>query len=161
MCFVLNDYSDDPDSSAFMVGQNVPLPTELARQTPLTPIGSSASAVVDTQQGGIFDAHAMDDTDEPWLSVTEHQTGWNKDFKSGTYRGMLYGIVLRDYPQQVESLAKTTSVQANVREFLFWAQRHCRIPRYSAKQVSRHLLVRVQVGANFFHTKVRVRVSSE
>ena len=54
MCFVLNDYSDDPDTSAFMVGQNVPLPKESARQTPLT---SDASTAVDTEKCGIFDAH--------------------------------------------------------------------------------------------------------
>ena len=28
VCFVLNEYSDDPDTSAFVVGQNVLLPTE-------------------------------------------------------------------------------------------------------------------------------------
>ena len=43
-------------------------------------------------------------------------------FQSGTYRGMLYGIVLRDYPKQVISLAKAKSVPANVRESLSWAQ---------------------------------------
>ena len=37
MSFVLNDDSDDPDTSAYIVGQNVPLPTESARQTLLTP----------------------------------------------------------------------------------------------------------------------------
>ena len=63
------------------------------------------AAAVDTKKGGIFDDHAMDDNDEPWLSETDHRTGWNKDFKSGTYRGMLYGIVLRDYPKQVVSQA--------------------------------------------------------
>ena len=62
MCFVVNDYSDDPDTSAFMVGQNVPLPKESARQTPLT---SDASTAVDTEKCRIFDVHAMDDNDEP------------------------------------------------------------------------------------------------
>ena len=57
----------------------------------------------------------------------DHRTGWNKEFKSGTYRGMLYGIVLRDYPKQVISLAKAKSVSANMREFVSWAQRHYRI----------------------------------
>ena len=65
MCFVLNDYSDDPDTSACMVGQNVPLPTEPAKQTPLTPIASAASAAVDTKKGGIFHVHAMHDNNEP------------------------------------------------------------------------------------------------
>ena len=103
MCFVLNDYSDDPDTSAYMVGQNVLLPSESVKQTPLTP---TASAAVDVKKGGTFEDHAMDDNDEPWLSETDQRTGWNKEFKSGTYRGMLYGIVLRDYPKQVETLAK-------------------------------------------------------
>ena len=40
---------------------------------------------------------------------------------------MLYGIVLRDYPKQVVSPAKATSVPTNMREFLSWAQRHYRI----------------------------------
>ena len=31
VCFVLNDYSDDPDTSAYVVGQDVPLPTESAK----------------------------------------------------------------------------------------------------------------------------------
>ena len=84
MCFVLNDYSDDPDTSAYLVGQYVPLPTDSARQTLLTPIASAASAAFDTKNGGIFDAHAMDDDDEPWLSETDHKAGWNKEFKSGT-----------------------------------------------------------------------------
>ena len=71
--------------------KNVPLPTEPAKQTPLT---LTASAAVDIKKGCIFDDHAMDDNDEPWLSETDHRTGRNKDFKSGTYRGMLYGFVL-------------------------------------------------------------------
>ena len=29
--FVLNDNSDDPDTSVYMVGQNVPLPTEAVK----------------------------------------------------------------------------------------------------------------------------------
>ena len=37
---------------------------------------------------------------------------------------MLYGIVVRDYPKEVVSLAKAKSVPANMREFLSWAQRH-------------------------------------
>ena len=40
----------------------------------------------------------MDDNDEPWLSETDHRTDWNNEFKSGTRREMLYGIVLRDNP---------------------------------------------------------------
>ena len=33
MRFVVNDYSADTDTSANMVGQNVPRPTESAKQT--------------------------------------------------------------------------------------------------------------------------------
>ena len=89
--FVLNNYSDDPDTSACMVGQNVPLPTEPTEQTLVIPM---ASAAVDIKKTGMFDVHPLDDIDEPWASEADHRTGWNKEFKSGTYRGMLYGIVL-------------------------------------------------------------------
>ena len=118
MRFVLNDYRVDPDTSANMVGQNVPRPTESAKQTLWTSIASAASAAVDTKKRGIFDVHAMDDNDEPWLSETDHRSGWNKEFKSGTYRGMLYDFFLRDYPKQVVSLAKAKRVPASMREFL-------------------------------------------
>ena len=47
-CFVLNEYSDDPDTSAYLVGQNVPLPTEAPEQTPLTPTASAAIDVKNT-----------------------------------------------------------------------------------------------------------------
>ena len=43
----LSDCSDDHDTSAYMVGQNVPLPTESAG---LTPTASAASAAVDTEK---------------------------------------------------------------------------------------------------------------
>ena len=117
MCFVLNDYSDDPDTST-NIGQNVPLPTESAGQALLTPITPAVSTAVDTRTGGIFDVHAMDDNDEPWLSETDHKSDWNTQFESGTYRGMLYGVVLRAYPKQVVSLIKAKSVPANMRECL-------------------------------------------
>ena len=60
-------------------------------------------------------------------SETDYRTGWNTEFKSGTYRGMLYGLLLRDDPKQVVSLANAKSVPVNMREFLSWAQRHYRI----------------------------------
>ena len=98
---VLNDYSDDPDTSAYMVGQHVSLPKESAGQRLLAPIDSAASAADDAKKGGVFDVHAMDDHDEPWLSLSDHNSSWNKEFKSGTYRSMLSGIFLQDYPKQV------------------------------------------------------------
>ena len=124
VCFVLNDYSDDPEASAHMVGQNVLLLVESVKHTPLTP---TVSAAVDIKKAGISDGHAVDDNDEHWLSETFLRTGRNKHFKSGTYRGMLCEIVPRDYPKQVVSLVKVKSVPANAREFLSWAQRHWRI----------------------------------
>ena len=69
----------------------------------------------------------MDDNDEIWATETDNRTGWNKTFKSGTYRGMRYGVVWRDYPKQVVSLTKANNVVTNMREVLSWAQRHCRI----------------------------------
>ena len=124
VCFVLNECSDDPDTSAYMVGQNVPLPTEPTEQIPLTP---TASAAVDIKNTPTFDVRVMDDNDEPWSTEADHRRDWNKTFKSGTYRGMLYRIVLRGYPKQVVSLAKAKSVPTNMREFLSWAHRRYRI----------------------------------
>ena len=70
----------------------------------------------------------------PWRTATnhgrqraDHRTGWNKTFKNGTCRGMLHGIVLRDYPKQIVSLAKAKNVPSNMREFVSWARRHYRI----------------------------------
>ena len=113
VCFVLNKNSDDPDTSTYMVGQNVPLPTETTEQIPLTP---TATAAVDTKNTATFNDRAMDDNDEPCATEADHRAGWNKTFKIGTYRGMLYGIVLRDYLKQVVPLtrAKRASPQTCV-----------------------------------------------
>ena len=117
VCFVLNQYSGDPDTSADMVGRNVPLPTEPTEQIPLTP---TASAAVNIKNTATFDVRVMDDNDEPWATEADHRTGWNKTFKIGTYLGMLCGIVLRDFPKQVVSLIKAKSVSTTMREFLSW-----------------------------------------
>ena len=106
VCFVLNEYSYDPHISAYMVGQNVPLPPEATEHIPLTP---TASAAVDTKNMANFNDRVMNDNDEPWATEADHRTSWNKTFKSGTYRGMLYEIVLRDYPKQVVTLTKAKS----------------------------------------------------
>ena len=100
--------------------QNVHLPTRATEQIPLTP-------TVDMKNTATFNVRTMDDNDEPWETEADHRTGWNKEFKSGTYRGMLYGIVLGNHPKQVVSLAKANSVSTNMRGFLSWAQRHYRI----------------------------------
>ena len=60
LCFVLNDCSDDPGTSAFMVGLIVPLPKEPAKQTSLSP---TASAAVDIKNTATFNDHAMDDNE--------------------------------------------------------------------------------------------------
>ena len=57
VCFVLNEYSDDPDTSAFLVGQHVPSLTEPTDQIPLTP---TAAAAVDVNNTATFDVPAMD-----------------------------------------------------------------------------------------------------
>ena len=90
-----------------MVGQNVPLPTEATEHVPFTP---TASATVDMKNTANFNDLVMNDNDEPWATEADHRTGWKKTLKSGTYRGMMYGIVLRDYPKQVVSLAKAKCV---------------------------------------------------
>ena len=107
-----------------MVGQHVPHPGEATEQVSLTP---TASAAIDTKDTATFNARVVDDNDEIWAIEADHRTRWNKTFKSGTYRGMLYGVILRDYPKQVVSLTKAKSVPANMREFLSWTQRHYRI----------------------------------
>ena len=110
-CFVFfYEYSDDPDTSAHVVCLNMPLPTKMTEQ-----VFDSFRRTTDT---ATFNARAMDDNDEPWATEADHRTGWSEEFKSGTHRGMLYGIVLRDYPKQVVSLATAKSVPANMREFL-------------------------------------------
>ena len=122
-CFVLSEYSDDLDIFANMVGQPVPLPGEETEQVPLTP---TASAAVDIKNTATFNDRAMYDNDEPSTTEANDRTGRNKTFKSGTYRGMLYGAILLDFWKQVVSLAKAKSIPTNMREFFSWAQRHYR-----------------------------------
>ena len=110
-----------------MACQNVPLPTESTGQAFLTPIVSTASTAVDISTGSIFEVHTVDNDDEQWLSETNCKSGWNTRFKSGTHRGMLYGVVLRDYPKYVVSLISAGGVPANMREFLSWTHEHYRI----------------------------------
>ena len=74
-CFVLYQYSDDPDTSAYMVGQHVPLPGDATEQVPLTP---TASAAVDTKDTATFNARVMDDNEEKWTIEADHMKGWNK-----------------------------------------------------------------------------------
>ena len=81
----------------------------------------------------------MDDRGRP-------QDRLEQTLKSGTYRGMLYGIVLRDSPQQVVSLAKAKSVPTNMREVLYWAQRRYRID-VTASTVERKTGGPVSAGA--------------
>ena len=159
VCFVLNEDSDDLDTSAYMVGENVPLPMEATEQVPLTP---TASAAVGLKNTATFNDRAMDDSDEPWTTEADHRTGWNQTFKSGTNRGILYGIVLRDFPKQVVSLTKAKSLSTNMREFLSWTQRHYRND-VTASTVERKTggLASTGVcptGCKEFLTKVRTRL---
>ena len=88
VCFVLNEYSDDPNTSAYMYGQNVPLSTEPTQQTPLTPTASNA---VDIKKHNYFQrschGRQRQTMDDP--KPTTGQDGTNRP-RSGTYRGMLY-----------------------------------------------------------------------
>ena len=72
--------------SAYWVGHNVLLPPEVVEHIPLT---LTASAAVDTQNTVNFNDRVMNDNDEPWATEADHRTGWNKTFKSGTYRGIV------------------------------------------------------------------------
>ena len=143
-----------------MVGQNAPPPTEATEQIPLTP---TASAAVDIKNTPTVNVRAMNDNNEPWATKVDHRTGWNKTFKSGTYRGMLCGIVLRDCPKQVVSLAKAKGVPANMREFLSRAQRHYRIDVTASTVESKTgepASAGAQVNAKSFLAKVRTHISS-
>ena len=55
-CCVFTEYNDDPDTSAYMVGQRAPLPAETIEQVPLTP---TASAAVDTKDTATFNARVI------------------------------------------------------------------------------------------------------
>ena len=112
-----------PRYIADMVGRNVPLPTEPTEQILSTP---TASAAVNIKNTATFDVRVMDDNDEPWATEADHRTGWNKTFKIGTYRGMLCGIVLRDYPKQVVSLIKSKERLHNHARVSLLAQRNYR-----------------------------------
>ena len=114
-CFVLDDCSGDSETLASEAGQNVPLPTESTNWTDVSDTDS------------IFDVHAVDNDDEPWLTETEYNSGWNTRFKSGMSRGMLCGVVSRNYPKQVVSLIKAENVPANMHKFPPWTQKHNRI----------------------------------
>ena len=57
-----------------------------------------------------FNDRIMNDYDKSWTTEVDHGTDWNKTFKSGTYRDMLYGIVLHNSPQQFASQVKAKSV---------------------------------------------------
>ena len=124
---VLGDCSGDSVILANTAGQNVLVPTESTGQTLLTPIASTASTAVDTRKGSIFEVRAVDNNDELRLIETDFKSGWNTRFKSGMCRGIPFGVVLRDFAQQVVSLFKAESVPANMREFLSWTKIHYRI----------------------------------
>ena len=140
------------------VSQNVLLPTEQAEQIPLTP---TASAPFDIKNTATFNHRAMDDNDEPWATEADHRTGWNTTSKSGTYRVMLYGIVLRDYQKQVVSMTKAKSVPINMREFLSWAHRHYRLDSTVERKTGGPTSAGTcQVDAKSCPTKVRTRTPS-
>ena len=73
---------------------------------------------------------------------------------------MLCGIVLRDYPKQVVSVAKAKNFPTNMREFLSSAQRHYRVDvTASTVELKTGWPVRAQVYAKSFLIKVRTRIS--
>ena len=155
-----NEYSDDPDTPANKVGLNMPLPTETTEQIPLTP---TASAAVDAKDTATLNVRVMDDNDEMWATEADHRTGWNKTFKGGTYRGMLYGIVLRDYPQKgciTDQSKERHHKHARVPFLGTMTFSHRRDSILCGTQAGRHLLVRVQVDVKSFLTKTRTRIPS-
>ena len=69
----------------------------------------------------------MGDDDDPSSREADHTHGWSKQFTTGSFRGMEWGIVLRDYPKKVLSIFKSTKVPEHMSEFLYWAHKHHRI----------------------------------
>ena len=126
-------------------GGKVSFSMESTRETPWTP---TVPIAVDTRTKNILDVHAVDDDDESWSSEDKHKSGWNTRFKGGTYRGMLYGVVLQNYSRQVVLLVRAGDVPVN---FSLGHKNTTklmrRLPFYSAKQTNRHLLFRVKVDA--------------
>ena len=122
-CFVLNDCIHDSGILADVADQSVLLPKESTEQTLLTPTASTASSAVDTRKESVSDVCAVDNDR---LIVTDYKSGWDTRFKSGVYRGMPNGVILRDYPKQVEPPIEVKSVSRNMREFLPGTQEHHR-----------------------------------
>ena len=48
--------------------------------------------------------------DKPRSSEDKHKSGWNTRFKGGTCSGMLYGVVLQNYPVQIVPLIRAGDV---------------------------------------------------
>ena len=115
-CFVLNDCSDDSGIVADMADQNVILPKGSTEQTLLTATASTGAIALDSRIDRKFlDVCAGDYDDEPWSIETDYKSGWDTRFKSGVYRGMPYGVVLRDYPKKVEPPIEVKSASRNMR----------------------------------------------
>ena len=129
--FVLNDCSDDSGILADIVDQNVLLKESIGK-TFLAPTASTAFTAVDTRTDSVSDVCAVDHDDEPWLTETDYKWGWDTRFKSGVYRGMANGVVLRCYPERVEPPIEVKSVSRNMREFLPRTQEHHRIDATTA-----------------------------
>ena len=99
-CCVLNDCSDDSGILADVADQNVLLPKESTGQTFQTPTASTASTAVDTRTESVSGVCAVDDDDELWLIERVYKSGGDTRFKSGVYRGVLNGFVLRDFSKK-------------------------------------------------------------
>ena len=104
----------------------------------------------------------MNNNDELWLIETNYKSGWNTRFKNGTYRGMQYGIVLRDYPKKVEPSIEVLSVSRNVRDFFPRTQGHRRVGATTSilqrkTGAPTYLLLCVRVGAKSYFARISSR----
>ena len=76
-----------------------------------------------------------------------------------SYRGLLYGVVVRDYPKQFVSLTNAKSVPTNMREFLSWVHRHYRIDVTTSTRLTVSSKVSLQVQ-NHCHLNSHTRKSN-
>ena len=136
---------DDNETFTNMVDGEVSLSMEPTKPIFPTPVAFNA---VDTGKKNIPNIHTANDDDGPRSNGDEHKSDRNTRFKNGTYRGMLSGDVLRDYPKQVVPPTKAGNASTDVCECLSWTQKYlwrwCNDSCFSAQKET----TRARVGKN-------------
>ena len=155
VCFVVNEYSDDPDTSAYMVGQNVLLPPEATEHITLT---QTASAAVDTKNTATFNDRTMDDNLRAMgdRSRSQGQAG-TKRLRAERIMVCcmeLFCAIIRNKsyhcPKQRASPQTCVSFSLGHKGTIASTWQH---PLLNARQVGQHLLVRAQADVKSFSHK--------